>query len=156
RDGILCAYQMLPWHPAVARGVLDYVFRTLGTKVDAFTDEQPGKVFHEMRRGDMANTREVPFIPYYGSVDATPLALILLHEYVRWTLDLGQLREWWPEARKALAWIDRASEEHGDGFLAYAKRSATGLVNQGWKDSHDSVMHRDGRLAVAPIRLCEV
>jgi glycogen debranching enzyme len=156
RDGIITAYQLLPWYPSVARGVLEYVFQTLGSRVDPFTDEQPGKVFHEVRRGEMASTREVPFIPYYGSVDSTPLALILLHEYIRWTLDKKQLLEWWPSALRALEWIEKWGDTDGDGFLEYAKQSPNGLINQGWKDSHDSVMHSDGRLAPAPIRLCEV
>ncbi len=156
RDGIITAYQLLPWYPSVAKGVLDYVFNQLGTKVDAFTDEQPGKVFHEMRHGEMARTREVPFIPYFGSVDSTPLALILLHEYIRWTMDKENLKKWWPYALKAMEWIEKWGDSDGDGFLEYAKQSASGLVNQGWKDSHDSIMHADGRLAVLPIRLCEV
>jgi glycogen debranching enzyme len=156
RDGIITAYQMLPWYPALANGVLNYAFQTLGTRVDDFTDEQPGKVFHEMRRGEMSNTREVPFIPYYGSVDSTPLCLILLHEYISWTLDLESLKRWWPEALRALAWIEKWGDTDQDGFLEYQKQSPTGLVNQGWKDSHDSVMHADGALAVPPIRLCEV
>lgn len=156
RDGILTAYQLLPWYPATAVGVLSYVFETMGTRLDPFTDEEPGKVFHEMRRGEMAATREVPFIPYYGSVDSTPLALILLHEYIRWTWDRKRLEEWWPSALRAMEWMNRWGDKDGDGFLEYEKQSPTGLVNQGWKDSHDSVMHADGRLAVAPIRLCEV
>jgi glycogen debranching enzyme len=156
RDGVLTAYQLLPWYPGIAQGVINYVFDTLGTRMDPFTDEQPGKVFHEMRRGEMARTREVPFIPYYGSVDSTPLSLILLHEYVRWTGDLTRLKAWWPNALRALEWVRRYGDPDGDGFLEYAKQSPTGLVNQGWKDSHDSVMHSDGKLAQAPIRLCEV
>jgi glycogen debranching enzyme len=156
RDGIITAYQLLPWYPSIARGVLEYAFKTLGSKVDPFTDEQPGKVFHEMRRGEMSKTREVPFIPYYGSVDSTPLVLILLHEYMRWTLDKRQLLEWWPAALRALDWMERWGDSDGDGFLEYAKQSPNGLVNQGWKDSHDSVMHANGVLACVPIRLCEV
>lgn len=156
RDGMITAYQLLPWHPNLAQGVLDFAFMHLGTKVDPFTDEQPGKVFHEFRRGEMARTREIPFIPYFGSVDSTPLALILLHEYVRWTSDLENLRRWWPEALRALEWIERWGDPDQDGFLEYARQSATGLINQGWKDSHDSIMHANGRLAHAPIRLCEV
>lgn len=156
RDGLITAYQLLPWAPQVARGVLDYAFQTQGTKVDAFTDEQPGKIFHEMRRGEMSATREVPFIPYYGSVDSTPLALILLHEYVRWTMDLERLRDWWPHALKAIQWMDQWGAVDRDGFVGYAMQSSRGLVNQGWKDSSDSIMHADGRLARAPIRLCEV
>ena len=155
RDGLITAFQLLPWNSSLAQGVLQYVFETLGTKFDAFTDEQPGKAFHEMRRGEMSRTREVPFIPYYGSVDSTPLALILLHEYIRWTMDLGQLRKWWPFALRALDWIDTSADTNGDGFVGYAMQSTSGLVNQGWKDSGDSVMHRDGRLAEVPIRLCE-
>ena len=156
RDGMITAYQMLPWFPDLAKGVLDYAFRMLGTKADAFTDEQPGKVFHEVRRGEMANTREIPFIPYYGSVDVTPLCLILLNEYIRWTLDVPKLKEWWPYAMRALEWIEMNGALSADGFLGYARQSATGLVNQGWKDSHDSIMHADGKLAVTPIHLCEV
>lgn len=156
RDGLITAYQLLPWYPAIAKGVLAYAFQTLGNKMDPFTDEQPGKVFHEMRRGEMANAREVPFIPYYGSVDSTPLALILLHEYITWTRDLDSLREWWPTALRALEWVEKWGDPNGNGFLEYSKQSPTGLVNQGWKDSHDSVMHADGKLAEAPIRLCEV
>ncbi len=156
RDGIITAYQLLPWHPQLAHGVLEYVFKTLGDKVDDFTDEQPGKVFHEMRRGEMSNTRELPFIPYYGSVDSTPLSLILLHEYISWTMDLENLRKWWPAALRALDWVEKWGDCDHDGFLEYAKASPTGLVNQGWKDSHDSIMHVDGTLARAPIRLAEV
>jgi glycogen debranching enzyme len=156
RDGIITAYQLLPWHPRLAQGVLEFVFSSLGSRVDDFTDEQPGKVFHELRRGEMSCTREVPFIPYYGSVDSTPLALILLHEYISWTGDLERLRHWWPAALRALSWLDKWGDPQGTGFLEYAKQSPNGLINQGWKDSHDSVMHSDGRLANAPIRLCEV
>jgi glycogen debranching enzyme len=156
RDGLITAYQLIPWYPEFARGVLEYAFKTLGSREDPFTDEQPGKVFHEMRRGEMALTREVPFIPYYGSVDSTPLALILLYEYIRWTMDLESLKRWWPEALRAMGWIEKWGDADSDGFLEYAKQSPTGLVNQGWKDSHDSVMHEDGTLAHAPIRLCEV
>lgn len=156
RDGIITAYQLLPWYPALAKGVLEYVLQNLGTRDDPFTDEQPGKVFHELRRGEMTLAREVPFVPYYGTVDATPLSLILLYEYIRWTRDIESLRRWWPHALRALAWIERWGDSDSDGFLEYAQRSPTGLINQGWKDSHDSIMHADGMLAQAPIRLCEV
>ena len=156
RDGLIAAYQLLPWYPGIASGVLNYVFARLGTKNDSFTDEQPGKIFHELRRGEMAHTREVPFIPYYGSVDSTPLGVILLYEYVRWTGDTESLRKWWPQALQALEWIRKWGDPDGDGFLEYAKQSPNGLVNQGWKDSNDSVMHADGTLAPSPICLCEV
>ncbi len=156
RDGIITAYQLLPWYPSIARGVLDYAFSLLGNKSDPFTEEEPGRVFHELRRGEMSLNREVPFIPYYGSVDATPLVLILLNEYIRWSLDRVRLENWWPFAMKAMDWIDKWGDQDGDGFVEYCKRSPSGLINQGWKDSHDSVMHADGSLAVPPIRLCEV
>jgi glycogen debranching enzyme len=161
RDGLITGYQLLPWAPAIAHGILEYVFETIGTKTDAFTEEQPGKIFHEVRRGEMAQTREVPFTPYFGSIDSTPLALILLEEYVRWTSDHESLRRWWPSAISALEWVrshwqfESAACRDRDGFLGYLKQSETGLINQGWKDSHDSVMYADGQLAVGPIRLCE-
>lgn len=155
RDGLIAAYQMLPWAPELARGVLSYVFDCIGKKQDPFTDEQPGKIFHEMRRGEMSLMKELPFIPYYGSVDSTPLSLIVLHEYMKWTGDLVFLRKYWPQALEALEWLRRWGASEGDGFLEYARRSPTGLVNQGWKDSHDSVMHASGELAQPPIRLCE-
>ncbi len=159
RDGLISAYQMLPWCPELAQGVLDFAFEHLGKHFESFTDEEPGKVFHELRRGEMAGLREIPFIPYFGSVDATPLALILLHEYACWTQDRGRIERWWPHAIRALDWIDHcatgASDGAGSGFVQYQQKSPEGLSNQGWKDSFDSVMHEDGRLAEAPIRLCE-
>lgn len=157
RDGLTTAYQTLPWYPLLTAGVLDYAFRTLGTTFDDFTDEEPGKIFHEMRRGEMARLKEVPYIPYFGSVDSTPLALILLGEYFGWTRDLKRLRAWWPSAKAALDWIDRAEAVYGEPpFLAYKRKAATGLENQGWKDSHNSIMYANGVLATGPIKLCEV
>ncbi len=156
RDGLITAYQTLPFYPRLAQGVLEYVFRSMGTKVDAFTDEEPGKIFHELRRGELANLREIPYIPYYGSVDATPLALILLGEYLAWTHDELSLRAWWPKVRKAVEWLDQWGDSDGDGFIEYIKRSPTGLDNQGWKDSHNSIMYDNGVLAQPPIQLCEV
>lgn len=156
RDGLITAYQLLPWAPQVARGVLEFVFNGLGTCYESFTDEEPGKVFHELRHGEMAQLREIPFIPYFGSVDATPLSLILLHEYLSWTEDREALDRWWPAVLRALEWMDTSGSGGTGGFLEYARKSDKGLSNQGWKDSHDSIMHEDGRLADAPIRLCEV
>lgn len=155
RDGIITAYQLLPWFPSLAKGVLEYAFKLIGTKVDPFTEEQPGKIFHEMRYGEMARTKEVPFIPYYGSVDSTPLLLILLHEYMRWTKDSEMLKNWWPQALAAMRWVEKWGDPLGLGLIQYERQSKNGLVNQGWKDSSDSIMHQDGTLAVAPIRLCE-
>jgi len=156
RDGLITAYQMLPWCPGVAEGVLAFAFSRLGTKYDDFTDEEPGKVFHEERYGEMARTRQVPFIPYYGSVDATPLALILFGEFIAWTDKLAFARHWWEQARTALEWVRRKIAKDAFGFLTYKSAMPTGLKNQGWKDSHDSVMHEDGKLAEPAIALCEV
>ena len=156
RDSIITAYQLLPWHTQIAKEVLDFVFEHLGKTEDPFTDEQPGKVFHELRMGEMAHTREVPFIPYFGTVDATPLALILMHEYLKWTHDRESLERWWPQAMKCLVWLEHFGDHDRDGFIEYHRLSPTGLVHQGWKDSHDSIMHSDGAPAQSPIRLCEV
>lgn len=156
RDGIITAYQTLPFYPRLASGVLDYVFALIGTQFDSFTDAEPGKIFHEMRRGEMANLREIPYIPYYGSVDSTPLALILLGEYIAWTHDFDKARKWWPQVKSAVEWIEKWGDFDQDGFLEYQKKSATGLDNQGWKDSHNSIMYANGDLATPPIQLCEV
>lgn len=156
RDGLITSYQALPWCADIAEGVLDFVFAHLGRKDDPFTDEEPGKAFHEMRYGEMAATKEIPFIPYYGSVDSTPLCLILLAEYAAWTHRLDRVHGWWEAARSALDWVRRGLRRSPYGFLSYAQKSPKGLINQGWKDSHDSVMHADGRFAQPPIALAEV
>lgn len=156
RDGMITAYQALPWYPNLAIGVLEYAFKCIGKRHDAFTDEEPGKIFHENRRGEMANMKEIPYIPYYGSVDSTPLTLILLGEYYSWTHDLKRLKDWWPHALKALEWIDKWGDTDQDMFLEYIKKRPTGLDNQGWKDSHNSIMYDNGELAQPPIALCEV
>jgi glycogen debranching enzyme len=122
----------------------------------AYTEEQPGKILHELRRGEMARSGEIPHVPYYGSVDATPLWLILLHETWRWTGDAALTRELLPYADRALEWIDRYGDLDGDGFVEYARVSEKGLVNQGWKDSGDGVPFPDGRLPEPPIALVEV
>jgi hypothetical protein len=118
-----------------------------GREDDEFTDQKPGKILHEYRRGEMAACREIVFIPYYGSVDATPLFLILVAAYLRWTNDRQLLSELSPAIEAALDWIERSE------YLTYASRSAQGLVNQGWKDSHDAIMHEDGEPAAGPITL---
>ena len=156
RDALITASQLLPFEPEVARGTLRYLARMQGTVDDAFTDQEPGKILHEYRRGEMATCREIPFIPYYGSVDATPLFVMLAAEYLKWTDDLDFTREMWPAVERALGWMRATGEAQGRGFLTYARRSPVGLPNQGWKDSHDSVMHADGRLAEPPIALAEV
>jgi glycogen debranching enzyme len=156
RDAIITSLQVLPFEPEIATGTLRFLARHIGTADDSFTDQEPGKILHEYRRGEMAACREIPFIPYYGSVDATPLYLMLLAEYFRWTADLDLVRELWPAAELALRWMTRAADAQGSGYLAYQRRSPRGLANQGWKDSGDSVMHESGELADPPIVLAEV
>jgi len=156
RDGSITALQLLPWMPEVARGVLLFQARHQARDFDDFTDREPGKIFHELRVGEMAALREIPFIPYYGSCDSTPLFLILLHEYVRTTDDQETLRRLWPAALAAVEWMERYGDLDGDGFIEYLARSPLGLRNQAWKDSSDSVSHENGALAEPPIAPCEV
>jgi glycogen debranching enzyme len=156
RDSILTALQLLPYHASVAAGTLRFLAARQGRGRDDFKDEEPGKILHEYRLGEMANCREIPFIPYYGTIDATPLFVVLLAEYVRWTGDLHLARELWPAAQAALAWMRENGDRDGDGYLEYLTHSALGLVNQGWKDSEDSVSHANGALAEPPIALAEV
>ncbi len=156
RDALITSIEFLPWFPDVARGTLGFLAAYQGTKRDEFTEEEPGRILHEYRHGEMANCREVPFVPYYGTIDATPLFLITLEQYVRWTNDMAFLTRYWPNAEAAARWMRDYGDVDGDTFLEYAKISDRGLVNQGWKDSWDSVMHADGNLAPPPIALCEV
>jgi glycogen debranching enzyme len=156
RDALITSLEFLPWFPEVARGTLGFLAAYQGRKVDEFTEEEPGRILHEYRHGEMANCREVPFIPYYGTIDATPLFLITLEHYIRWTNDMGFLTRHWTHAEAAARWMREYGDIDGDTFLEYAKISDKGLVNQGWKDSWDAVMHADGSLAPPPIALCEV
>jgi glycogen debranching enzyme len=156
RDGLIASLQFLPWFPQVARGTLAFLAAHQGTKVEPFTDEEPGRMLHEMRMGEMANCREVPYVPYYGSIDVTPLFLITLAEYIRWSNDLPFLAQHWPHALAAARWLTDYGDRDGDGFIEYHKTSDKGLVNQGWKDAWDSISHSDGRLATPPVALCEV
>jgi glycogen debranching enzyme len=156
RDSVITSLQTLPLNSRIARDTLRYLARRQGARNDPFTEEQPGKILHEIRRGEMARAGEIPHVPYFGSVDATPLWLVLLHETWRWTGDLGLVRELLPNAERALEWIDRHADLDGDGFIEYARTSEKGLVNQGWKDSGDGVPFPDGTLPAAPIALVEV
>jgi glycogen debranching enzyme len=156
RDSIITSLQALTLSPRMARDTLRYLARHQGAKEDPYTEEQPGKILHELRRGELARSGEIPHVPYYGTIDATPLWLILLHETWRWTGDEGLVRELLPNAERALAWIDRYGDIDGDGLVEYARTSEKGLVNQGWKDSGDGVPFPDGTLPDPPIALVEV
>ena len=156
RDGIITGLEYLWYEPSVARGVLKYLAATQADSVNDAQDAQPGKIVHEMRAGEMAILGEVPFGRYYGSVDSTPLFVLLAAAYYERTADLDLVREIWPNIERALAWIDTYGDADGDGFVEYARESRNGLVNQGWKDSWDAIFHRDGSLAKPPIALCEV
>jgi glycogen debranching enzyme len=155
RDGIITAMNMLWADPALAAGALRRLARLQADHEDPHTDAAPGKIIHEMRGGEMARLGEVPFQQYYGTVDATPLFVILAGRYAERTSDWALIRQLWPAIESALAWIDRYGDIDGDGFIEYARGTETGLANQGWKDSHDSIFHADGRLATGPIALVE-
>jgi len=156
RDGLISALQMLWWSPEVARGVLRRLAAYQAKTTDPFADSEPGKILHEMRGGEMAALREVPFGLYYGSVDSTPLFILLAGLYAERTSDLDTVAALWPAIEAALGWIDGPGDADCDGFVEYYRATEKGLANQGWKDSHDAIFHADGRLAVGPIALAEV
>src|SRR5439155_13841364 len=156
RDAIISAIECLWTAPDVGRGVLKYLAATQATEISAERDAEPGKIVHEQRDGEMAALGEVPFRQYYGSVDSTPLFVMLAGAYYKRTGDLQFIQSIWPNIELALQWIDRYGDCDGDGFVEYHRRSPDGLVQQGWKDSQDSVFHADGSLADGPIALCEV
>ncbi|MFP5341459.1 MAG: glycogen debranching N-terminal domain-containing protein [Candidatus Limnocylindria bacterium] len=156
RDALITAYEALAFRPQLAVETLNVLAAHQATEVDDWRDAEPGKILHELRSGEMAGAGEIPHTPYYGSVDSTPLWLILLAATFDWTGDRTMLERLWPNALAALDWIDRYGDRDGDGFIEYERRSARGLLNQGWKDSSDSIRDRAGVEAVPPIALAEV
>ncbi|RNM13644.1 glycogen debranching N-terminal domain-containing protein [Nocardioides pocheonensis] len=157
RDSLIASYQALPYAPGLARATLHALAACQATEFDDFRDAEPGKILHELRHGELVHFGQRPHSPYYGSVDATPLFLVLLDEYERWSGDVETVRALEPHARAAVRWLDEYADLDGDGFIEYATRNpATGLVNQGWKDSWNSIIHPDGRIASRPHAVCEV
>lgn len=156
RDSCITALQMLPYEPRIAATTLHVLASYQGSKERPERDEEPGKILHELRIGEQANLHEVPFTPYYGTIDATILWLLLLGEYLRWTGDMALFDHLQPHVDAALGWIARSGDADGDGFVEYQRKAGKGLSNQGWKDSGNSIVRRDGSLAEAPIALVEV
>ena len=156
RDSLIAAWQTAAVQPEIMRGTLQTMARHQGTKIDAWRDEQPGKILHEIRYGELANLNVIPHAPYYGTIDATPLFLVLAAEYFYWTGDEEFLRELLPNIERALDWCDTYGDRDGDGYVEYYQESSKGCSNQGWKDSGDSMVHRSGALAEASIALSEV
>jgi glycogen debranching enzyme len=156
RDALITSFQALAVRPQLAVETLEVLAAYQATEEDPDRDAEPGKILHELRTGEMARTRETPHRPYYGAVDATPLWLILLGATWDWTGDRELVDRLWPNALRALEWIDRYGDRDRDGFVEYERRGERGLLNQGWKDSADCIRDRHGRLAVAPIALAEV
>lgn len=156
RDGLITALQTLWLDAELAAGVLDFLAATQAMRVDAFRDAQPGKILHEHRNGELARTGAVPFHHYYGGIDQTLLFVVLAHEYWKRTADHDRLRQLLPAIRAAMDWAATYGDRDGDGFIEYARSAETGLRNQGWKDSEDSVFHADGALCDSPVALIEV
>ncbi|MBL8546866.1 MAG: amylo-alpha-1,6-glucosidase [Hyphomonadaceae bacterium] len=156
RDGIITALQTLWFDPSIARGVLLHLAANQATQIDAAADAEPGKILHELRRSEMAELGEVPFRRYYGSIDSTPLFVMLAGAYLERTDDLRAAEKLWPHVQAALRWIENYGDRDRDGFVEYFRQTEQGLANQGWKDSHDSIFHADGSPAEGPIALVEV
>lgn len=156
RDAIITAWQILWFEPSLARGVLTYLAAHQAEERSAFRDSAPGKIMHETRKGEMAALGEVPFARYYGGVDTTPLFVALAGAYVERTRDMALIDDLWPALTRAIRWIDQYGDSDGDGLIDYQRGKESGLANQGWKDSEDSVFHADGRFPNGPIALIEV
>jgi glycogen debranching enzyme/CRP-like cAMP-binding protein len=156
RDSLITGFEMLAWNPELAAGILRLLARYQGSRRDDWRDEEPGKILHELRTGELARTNRVPHTPYYGTIDATPLFVMLAASYYDWTGDLALIREIEPSLEAALRWCLESGDIDGDSYVEYARRSPKGLANQGWKDSGDGIVFADGRLPIAPIALVEV
>jgi len=156
RDGIITALECLWINPDLARGVLSNLASTQASEICPEQEAEPGKILHETRKGEMAALKEIPFGHYYGSIDSTPLFIILAGAYYDRTGDKDFIKTLWPNLNRALAWIDHYGDKDQDGFVEYLGKTPNGLTQQGWKDSYDSVFHADGTLAEGPIALCEV
>jgi len=154
RDALITASQTLMLNPEIARETLILLADYQGKVEDEWREEEPGKILHELRLGEMARCQEIPHTPYYGTIDATPLWLMLYTEYYAWSYDQETLDRLWPNALAAMDWIDRNCQE--TGYLGYIRKSRRGLANQGWKDSGDCIVNRKGHMATGPITLCEV
>jgi len=156
RDSLITSYQTLPFVPELSATTLRVLAAIQGKVVDDFREEEPGRILHELRCGEMTVFKERPHSPYYGTSDATPLFLVLLDEYERWTGDAALVRELEPPARAALNWIDHYGDRDKDGYIEYERKTDLGLTNQCWKDSWNSILFADGTLAETPIATCEI
>jgi glycogen debranching enzyme len=156
RDALITAYQTLAVNSDLAKGTLAKLAELQGERVDDWRDEEPGKILHEVRVGELAAVGDIPHTPYYGSIDATPLWLVVYGYVWNWTGDREFIEKMWPHAVRALEWIDTYGDADGDGYVEYQRRSGGGLDNQGWKDSFDGILGEDGTIPASPIALCEV
>jgi glycogen debranching enzyme len=157
RDSIITSLQSIAIKPELAGATLRLLSLRQGSTIDYFRDEEPGKILHESRLGEMTAFEERPQSPYYGTADATPLFLILLDEYEKWTGNRDLVMSLEKNARAALEWIDTYGDRDGDGYVEYERRIAeTGLENQCWKDSWDSIRYQDGTIAPTPRATCEI
>jgi glycogen debranching enzyme len=156
RDSIITALQTLAYDSRIAGQTIRLLAKYQGKELNLWREEEPGKILHELRVGEMAHLNEIPHTPYYGTIDATPLWLVLVGKHAAWTGDLGLFKELRPQIEAALTWIEQYGDKDGDGYVEYECTTEKGLANQGWKDSGDGIVNADGSLATPPIALIEV